>query len=69
MEMEMGLELKGGCEKCGATLALGSVAYICSYECTFCAACAGQMNFVCPNCEGELVRRARRKETSSSGAA
>jgi len=68
MEMEMGLELKGVCEKCGATLAPGGVAYICSYECTFCASCAGQMNFVCPNCEGELVRRPRRKETPTSGA-
>ena len=68
MEMEMGLELKGVCEKCGATLALGSVAYICSYECTFCTGCAGQMNFVCPNCEGELVQRPRRKETPTSGA-
>jgi hypothetical protein len=62
----MGLELKSECEKCGATLAPGGVAYICSYECTF---CARQMNFVCPNCEGELVLRPRRKETSSSGAA
>jgi hypothetical protein len=29
--------------------------------------CAGQMN-VCANCEGELVRRPRRKETPNSGA-
>ena len=64
----MGLKLKGVCEKCGATLARSGVAYICSYECTFCASCAGQMKFVCPNCEGELVLRPRRKETSSSGA-
>jgi hypothetical protein len=64
----MGLELKGVCEKCEATLARGGVAYICSYECTFCASCAGQMKFVCPKCEGELVRRPRRKETSTSGA-
>ena len=37
MEMKMGLELKGACEKCEATLAPGGVAYICTYECTFCA--------------------------------
>ena len=66
MEMKMGLELKGACEKCEATLAPGGVAYICTYECTFCAGCAGQMNFVCPNCEGELVRRPRRRETPTS---
>jgi len=26
------------------------------------------MNFGCPNCGGELVRRPRRKETPNSGA-
>ncbi|PYI60494.1 MAG: DUF1272 domain-containing protein [Verrucomicrobia bacterium] len=62
----MALELKGSCEKCEATLTPGGAAYICSYECTYCARCAGQLNFVCPNCEGELVRRPRRKESSSS---
>jgi hypothetical protein len=65
----MALELKRECEKCGATLAPGGVAYVCSYECSYCESCAGQVNFVCPNCEGELVRRPRRKETPTSGAA
>lgn len=64
----MGLELKSECEKCGAALAPGGVAYICSYECTYCTSCAGQMNFVCPNCKGELVPRPRRKATPNSGA-
>lgn len=64
----MGLELKSVCEKCGAALGPDGVAYICSYECTFCANCTGQMNFVCPNCEGELVKRPRRKEATTSGA-
>jgi len=63
----MALELKGACEKCGATLAQIGTAYICSYECTYCGSCAEQMNFVCPNCDGELVRRPRRKEPSNSG--
>jgi hypothetical protein len=65
----MALELKRICEKCGGTLIAGGVAYICSYECTFCASCAEQMNFVCSNCKGELVRRPRRKESASSVAA
>ena len=65
----MALELKQACEKCGAPLTSSALAYICSYECTYCASCAEQMNFICPNCEGELVRRPRRKETSNSGAA
>jgi hypothetical protein len=64
----MALELKGVCEKCGVALTPSGVAYICSYECTYCASCAEQMDAVCPNCEGELVRRPRRKESCSSGA-
>ena len=32
-------------------------ARICSFECTFCPACADAMASVCPNCGGELVRR------------
>ena len=64
----MALELKSMCEKCRVALAPGAVAYICSYECTYCARCAEQMRFVCPNCQGELVLRPRRKEPSSSGS-
>src|SRR5438067_12073051 len=58
---EMTLKLKRICEKCGATLTPSGSAYICSYECTFCASCAEQMKLVCPNCKGELVRRPRRE--------
>jgi hypothetical protein len=65
----MALELKEICGKCGQMLTTSGVAYICSYECTYCASCAGQMNFVCPNCEGELVQRPRRKESASSASA
>jgi uncharacterized protein len=57
----MSLEMRGTCEKCGETLSPDSVeAYICSYECTWCGACADAMNHVCPNCGGELLRRPRR---------
>ncbi|MCA1613882.1 MAG: DUF1272 domain-containing protein, partial [Acidobacteria bacterium] len=35
-------------------------AYVCSYECTFCAGCSRAAGNVCPNCGGELVRRPRR---------
>jgi hypothetical protein len=65
----MALELKGICEKCGQTLTTSGLAYICSYECTYCASCTEQMNFVCPNCKGELVQRPRRKEPASSASA
>ena len=56
----MPLEMRTSCEKCGAALPFEGRAYICSYECTFCAECAGAMNQKCPNCGGELVVRPRR---------
>jgi hypothetical protein len=64
----MALELKSECEECGAIVAPSGVAYICSYECTYCASCAEQMNAVCPNCGGELVPRPRREEPSTAAA-
>jgi hypothetical protein len=56
----MSLALKEACERCSAHLGFGDTAFICSYECTFCADCATQLDQVCPNCGGELVRRPRR---------
>jgi len=57
----MALEMRAVCEKCQARLPHQAVAYLCSYECTFCPDCSGAMQFTCPNCKGELVRRPRRK--------
>ena len=54
------LEMRGECERCGAELAHDAEARICSYECTFCAACASALVATCPNCGGELVARPRR---------
>ena len=48
------------CERCGARLDPDGEARICSYECTFCPACAKALDDVCPNCGGELVPRPRR---------
>jgi len=57
----MALALKSACEKCAASLPADAAnARICSYECTFCAACADAMGGRCPNCGGELVARPRR---------
>jgi hypothetical protein len=56
----MALEMRTGCEKCQAALEHGDLAFICSYECTFCPSCAVSMAQRCPNCGGELVRRPRR---------
>ena len=57
----MALEMRSECERCGAALAAAGDARICSYECTFCIACADAMDDTCPNCGGELVPRPRRK--------
>jgi uncharacterized protein len=56
----MTLEMRTVCERCGAPLVEGGDAFICSYECTFCPACAEALRATCPNCSGELVRRPRR---------
>ena len=53
------LEMRSNCECCDRDLAPDDAASICSLECTFCQACAGQLS-ACPNCGGELVRRPRR---------
>ena len=61
----MQLEMKSRCERCGKNLLPTQEAYICSYECTFCASCASHANRICSHCGGELVRRPRRIGPSS----
>jgi hypothetical protein len=51
------------CERCGVGLAEDADAVICSYECTFCRSSGETMQFVCPNCSGELVARPKRVTT------
>jgi hypothetical protein len=53
------LELRPNCECCDKDLPPDSPeAMMCSFECTFCRACAeGVLHGRCPNCGGELVRR------------
>jgi hypothetical protein len=56
------LQLRPNCECCDRDLAPESAeARICSFECTFCAACAADvLRGRCPNCGGELLPRPRR---------
>lgn len=56
------LQLRPSCECCDTDLPPDAAnALICSFECTFCSACAqGSLSGVCPNCGGELVPRPRR---------
>ena len=56
----MALEMRTVCERCAAALVPEGDAVICSFECTFCAACGEAMAHVCPNCGGELVSRPKR---------
>ena len=53
------LELRPTCEHCNKALPPDSTeARICSYECTFCAACVDRVLFnVCPNCGGGFTPR------------
>lgn len=56
------LQLRPSCECCDRDLPPHSQeAVICSFECTFCRACAETvLQGRCPNCGGELVARPRR---------
>lgn len=54
------LDMKPRCERCDGILRDDELAYICSYECTFCANCAKWFQAKCPNCNEELVKRPRR---------
>jgi catechol 1,2-dioxygenase len=65
----MALELRAECERCGTLVLPDGEARICSYECTFCPACADAMESRCPNCGGELVPRPLRSPAGPSAAA
>jgi uncharacterized protein len=53
------LELRPSCEHCNKPLPPAALdARICSFECTFCAACVEHvLSNVCPNCGGGFVPR------------
>ena len=55
------LEMRPDRERCGADLpAHAPGAFICSYECSFCAECADALDDRCPNCGGDLSDRPTR---------
>lgn len=58
------LELRPNCECCNVDLPPSATnAMICTYECTFCAACVDEkLKGVCPNCGGNFAPRAIRPE-------
>ena len=63
------LELRPSCEHCNKALPPDSLeARICSYECTFCAACVDSvLRNVCPNCGGGFAPRPIRPATDRKG--
>ncbi len=63
------LELRPTCEHCSKALPPDSLdARICSYECTFCAACVEHvLSNVCPNCGGGFVPRPIRPSKNWNG--
>ena len=63
------LELRPTCEHCNQPLPPASPdARICSYECTFCAACVENvLGNVCPNCGGGFVPRPVRPSRNWKG--
>lgn len=56
------LELRPCCECCGTDLRPDAPgAWICTFECTYCEACAtGALGQRCPNCGGDLQPRPSR---------
>lgn len=55
------LEMRPDCERCGRDLPADKHgAFICSFECTFCANCADKLEETCPNCGGDLLDRPMR---------
>lgn len=55
------LEMRPDCERCGVDLPANAPgAFICSFECSFCAECADALDERCPNCGGELLDRPTR---------
>ena len=63
------LELRPSCENCNKALPPDSLeARICSYECTFCAACVDTvLHNVCPNCGGGFAPRPVRPSRNWKG--
>ena len=63
------LELRPTCEHCNKALPPASPeARICSFECTFCAACVDTvLGNVCPNCGGGFMPRPVRPARNCEG--
>jgi hypothetical protein len=62
------LEMRPDCERCGVDLPANAAgAFICSFECTYCAECAEDLDDRCANCGGELMDRPARVGKALAG--
>jgi GNAT superfamily N-acetyltransferase len=61
------MEFRHECGRCHRALSELEAAYHCAQDCTFCATCYRRLNYVCPNCSGELVRRPRPTAAARTG--
>ena len=65
------LDYRRNCERCGTELAVDDhQVYICSFECTWCSACADTFpRHTCPNCGGNLsLRPIRPRHLQAAGS-
>lgn len=62
------LLMKKHCETCKVSTGLTEVAFICSFECTFCESCTLASQYVCPNCAGDLLLRPTRQKSIAKAA-
>ncbi|AKM08927.1 DUF1272 domain-containing protein [Croceicoccus naphthovorans] len=59
------LEMRPHCERCDTDLPPEAAgAFICSFECTYCAECADELDDLCPKCGGELTDRPTRSKAN-----
>ncbi|NRA22988.1 MAG: DUF1272 domain-containing protein [Oleispira sp.] len=54
------LKMRKNCERCGIPTPAKDLVFICSFECNFCQDCNEKLQSICPNCDGELVKRPTR---------
>ncbi len=62
------LKMNSECLRCQAPLQADGPALICSHECTYCITCGASLQYICPNCQGELLARPRRVKSPAAAA-
>lgn len=60
--------MKKHCETCKVKTGFTDVAFICSFECTFCESCTQASGYMCLNCAGDLVLRPTRQKSIAKAA-